>query len=248
MKLSVVIPAHNEFECIRNTVCSLHEALSAEGIEHEVLVINDNSSDDTEKILKKLKQSIPQLSYLNNSRPNGFGFAVRKGLENFNGDAVVIVMADASDSPRDVVSFYYEILKGYDCVFGSRFVSGSKIVGYPRFKLILNRCVNNFIRFIFGFRYNDVTNAFKMYRANVIPGLKPLLSQHFNLTVELPLKAIIRGYSYKVIPNSWTNRVGGKSKLKLKEMGSRYLFIIIYCFIEKWLSRGDYKVDKRPPK
>jgi dolichol-phosphate mannosyltransferase len=104
---------------------------------------------------------------------------------------------------------------------------------------------NTFIRILFGLRYNDVTNAFKLYRKEVIQGLKPLLSHHFNLTVELPLKAIVRGYSYTVVPNSWTNRKQGESKLKIKEMGSRYIFIILYCFIEKWLSRGDYHRDAR---
>jgi len=90
-------------------------------------------------------------------------------------------------------------------------------------------------------RYNDVTNAFKMYRSHVIPGLRPFLSHHFNLTVELPLKAIIRGYTYAIVPNEWINRKEGVSKLKIKEMGSRYLFIVLYCFLERWLSRGDYR-------
>ena len=119
------------------------------------------------------------------------------------------------------------------------------LIDYPLPKLILNRLANTFIRILFGLRYNDVTNAFKLYRKEVIQGLKPLLSHHFNLTVELPLKAIVRGYSYTVIPNSWTNRKQGESKLKIKEMGSRYLFIVLYCFIEKWLSRGDYRRDVR---
>jgi dolichol-phosphate mannosyltransferase len=149
-------------------------------------------------------------------------------------------MADGSDSPDEAINFYRHLQKGYDCVFGSRFVKGAKIVAYPKFKLVLNRIVNFLIRLFFGLKYNDITNAFKMYRADVIPGLMPILSHHFNLTVELPLKATIRGYNYTVVPNSWTNRSVGESKLKLKEMGSRYLFIIIYCFIEKWLSGGDY--------
>lgn len=242
MKLSLVIPAHNEEGCISETVTKLHQTLSQENISHEILVINDNSTDNTENILIKLKESIPELRYINNNPPNGFGFAVRKGLDNFEGDVVAVVMADGSESPEDVVNFHKEILKGYDCVFGSRFIKGSKIIDYPKFKLVLNRFANLFIKILFQIRYNDVTNAFKMYRAYVIPGLKPFLSHHFNLTVELPLKAIIRGYTYSIIPNSWAKRASGESKLKIKEMGSRYLFIIIYCFIEKWLSRGDYSL------
>ncbi len=243
MKLSVLIPAHNEEIVIEETIRNLSKHLKEKGVTHEILIVNDNSSDNTEKILIELEQEISELRHVNNTPPNGFGLAVKKGLENFDGDAVAIVMADGSDMPEDVLKYFNLIRDGYDCAFGSRFIKGSKTINYPWFKLVLNRIYNLMIRMLFGLQYNDITNAFKMYKANVIPGLMPLLSHHFNLTVELPLKAIIRGYSYTVVPISWKNRTGGESKLKLKEMGSRYAFIVIYCFIEKWLSRGDYKHD-----
>ncbi len=241
MKLSIVIPAHNEEACIEKTIRDLYEVFQENKIDHEILVVNDNCTDGTESLLVKIKKEISTLKYIDNPPPNGFGLAVRKGLENFTGDVVGIVMADGSDSPEDIVRFYQQIQKGYDCVFGSRFIRGASTTAYPWFKLFLNRGFNTLIRIMFGLKYNDITNAFKMYRAGVIPGLMPLLSHHFNLTVELPLKAIIRGYSYTVIPNSWKNRKAGTSKLKIKEMGSRYFFILIYCFIEKWLSKGDYR-------
>ena len=242
MKLSVVIPAHNEEGCIQETVLALVQKLKSENINHEILVINDNSTDSTENILKKIKDYNPSVRYLNNKPPHGFGFAVRTGLDNFSGDAVAIVMADASDTPEDLVKYYRTMCdKNVDCVFGTRFSRESKVVDYPAFKLFINRLANLFIRMIFGIRYNDVTNAFKMFKAHVIQGIKPILSNHFNLTVELPLKAIVRGYSYSVVPNDWINRKTGESKLKIKEMGSRYLFIVLYCLIEKWLSAGDYR-------
>jgi dolichol-phosphate mannosyltransferase len=75
----------------------------------------------------------------------------------------------------------------------------------------------------------------------VIEGVQPLLSNHFNLTVELPLKAVVRGYSYAILPTSWRGRTAGRSKLDLREMGSRYLFIVLYVFLESHLSRGDYR-------
>ena len=242
MKLSVVIPAHNEEECIEGTVRALHAHLSQAEIEHEILVVNDDSRDGTERILARLSEELPTCRYVNNSAPHGFGFAVRLGLERFEGDAVAIFMADASDRPEDLARFYRTMVRtGVDCVFGSRFMRGGRTYDYPRFKLILNRVANSFVQLLFGLRYNDVTNAFKLYRREVIAGAQPLLSQHFNLTVELPLKAIVRGFSYRVEPNDWINRKAGKSKLNLEEMGSRYLFIVLYCFIEKWLSKGDYR-------
>jgi dolichol-phosphate mannosyltransferase len=208
-------------------------------------VVNDNSKDNTEAVLKKINQENPRILYINNYYPNGFGFAVRCGLENFSGDAVAVVMADNSDSPDNMVDYYYKLQEGYDCVFGSRFIKGGKVIDYPIHKLFINRLANLFIQVLFGLKFNDTTNAFKIYRKEVIEGISPLLSHHFNLTVEMPLKAIVRGYSYTTIPITWRNRTTGISKLKLKEMGSRYLFIVLSIWLEKHLSRGDYKRKKK---
>ncbi len=239
--ISVVVPAHNEEGCIEDTVRALVTRLTTEEIPHEILVINDNSTDSTEAILKRLQGELPTLRYLNNQPPNGYGFAVRAGLDNYRGDAVAVCMADASDKPEDLVAYIRLMEKeNLDCVFGSRFMEGGEVIDYPGLKLALNRAANVFIQGLFALPYNDVTNAFKLYRRGVIDGLRPIIAHHFNLTVELPLKAIVRGYSYGVVPNAWINRKAGESKLKIKEMGSRYLFIVLYCFIEKWLSRGDY--------
>ena len=248
MKLSIVIPAHNEESSIAETILAFNEQLRLDKIDHEILVVNDSSKDETEKILAELGQQMPEVRYVNNAPPNGFGFAIRKGLAEFKGDCVAIVMADLSDRPKDLVNFYHKMAEGnYDAVFGSRFIKGGKTINYPKFKLTLNRITNTIIRILFGIRYNDVTNAFKLYRKETLEGLKPYLSHHFNLTVELPLKVIVRGYSYAVVPNHWTNRKAGESKLRIKEMGSRYFFIILYCLLEKWLSRGDYKKKSIKP-
>lgn len=242
MKLSIVIPAYNEEESIIETIDSLEKALSVVRIEHEVLIVNDNSKDNTEMVLKELSSTYTSVRYLNNSGPNGFGYAIRYGLENYTGDCVAVMMADLSDSPYDLIKFYSTMLEGnYDCVFGNRWIKGGEVIDYPFHKKLINRIANGIIRLFMGLKYGDTTNAFKLYKRETIDGLKPFLSPHFNLTIELPLKAIIRGYSYKVIANSWTNRKYGVSKLKIKEMGSRYFFILMYCFIEKYFSRGDFR-------
>lgn len=242
--LSVVIPAHNEEGHIAETVQKLAAALRDAGIRYEILVVNDNSSDRTERTLATLSAADPAVRYVNNLPPNGFGFAVRRGLAEFHGEAVAIVMADGSDDPADVVAFYRKLQTGYDCVFGSRFMRGGRLIDYPKLKLVMNRLGNLMIQALFLVRYNDVTNAFKVYRRSAIAGIQPLLSHHFNLTVELPLKCMIRGYRYAVLPNSWKNRKHGVAKLRIKEMGSRYLFIILYCWLERALSRGDYHAEK----
>ncbi len=214
--------------------------MDAEEIDYEVVVVDDASTDGTGDVVRSLARDNPRIRCLRSENPPGFGFAIRAGLDAFVGDAVVIVMADGSDSPDDVVAYYGVLADGYECAFGSRFVRGARVVGYPTFKLTLNRIVNFGIRVLFRHGYNDTTNAFKAYRREVIETTQPLLSNHFNLTVELPLKALVRGHSYKVIPISWTNRRAGESKLRLQEMGSRYLFIVLYVFLERHLGRGDY--------
>lgn len=242
MKLSVVIPAYNEAESIIETIDELVLVLRGANIPFDVLVVNDNSKDNTKKVLENLHQKYSEVNYVTNIGPNGFGYAVRYGLERFTGECVAIMMADLSDSPQDLVKFYQTMREGnLDCVFGSRFMKGGKLIDYPVVKKIINRIANSIIRVVMQIKYNDTTNAFKLYKRQTIEGVKPFLSPHFNLTIELPLKAIIRGYSYKVIPNSWTNRKYGTSKLKIREMGSRYFFILMYCFIEKYFSRGDFK-------
>jgi dolichol-phosphate mannosyltransferase len=241
MKLSLVIPAYNEAESITETVVQFHDVLKTEGIQHEILVVNDNSKDNTLEVLKDLQNTVTSLVITSNGGPNGFGNAVRWGLDRFSGDCVAIVMADLSDSPEDLVKFYRELEKGYDCVFGTRWSKGGKTFDYPKHKLLFNRVFNNVVRILFRLKYDDCTNAFKLYRKETILGTKPYLSPHFNLTLEIPLKAIVRGYSYSVIPNTWQNRKFGKSNLKIKEMGSRYAFILIYCWIEKFFVQNDYK-------
>jgi dolichol-phosphate mannosyltransferase len=246
MKLSVVIPAYNEEASIAETVESIVSTLSGEQIDHDVIVVDDSSTDGTVNVVDALAQEHPQVRCLPSPYRNGFGFAVRAGLEAFEGDAVAIVMADGSDSPEDLVSYQRLLEEGYECAFGSRFMHGSKVIDYPRSKLIMNRIVNAGIRALFRHGYNDTTNAFKAYRREVIENVQPFLSHHFNLTVELPLKAVVRGYSYGIVPISWSNRKAGVSKLSLNEMGSRYLFIILYVFLEHHLSRGDYRRDGSP--
>src|SRR5690606_30686031 len=160
--------------------------------------------------------------------------AVIRGLNHSSGDAVVIMMADESDAPADAVTYWRILEAGYDCAFGSRFIAGGRVIGYPRIKPLVNRLANLFIKHLFNLSFNDTTNAFKAYRREVIDGCRPYLSPHFNLTVEIPLKAAVRGYSWKVTPISWTNRKHGQAKLKIKEMGSRYFFICMYVWLEKY--------------
>jgi dolichol-phosphate mannosyltransferase len=241
MRLSVVIPARDEGGSIGETIDAIRAPLRREGIAYEIVVVDDGSGDSTDAQVRARMADDAGVRLVRNDGLHGFGRAVRLGLESFTGDAVVIVMADGSDDPEDVVR-YYEVLRDRaDCAFGSRFVPGAKVVDYPLVKLAVNRLANLFIRVLFRSRYNDTTNAFKGYRREVIQGCQPLISPHFNLTVEIPLKAMVRGYSWEVLPIRWRNRKAGMSKLKLEEQGSRYLYIVLNVWLESLLTRGDYR-------
>jgi dolichol-phosphate mannosyltransferase len=239
--LSIIIPARDEQDCVISTVRHLHLELQLRNVPHEIVVVDDGSKDNTWQMLTEVKKEIPELNPVQNQGQHGFGRAIICGLGRMRGDAAVIMMADESDDCRDVWNYWQKLQEGYDCVFGSRFMKGGGVIDYPKIKLVINRIANFFIKVFFNIKLNDTTNAFKAYRKGVLEGCGPLISPHFNLTVELPLKAIVRGYSWCVIPITWRNRRSGTSKLKLKEMGSRYLFICLYVWLEKYFSRGDYR-------
>jgi dolichol-phosphate mannosyltransferase len=246
VKLSVIIPARNEAAVIEPTLEAILARLGDAAVDFELLVVDDGSSDGTAAVVEGVGARDARVRCISNDGAHGFGHAVRTGLEHYGGDAVAIVMADGSDDPRDLVLYLRVLEAGYDCAFGSRFMPGAVVRDYPRVKLAINRLVNAGIRVLFRHGYNDTTNAFKAYRREVIDQLQPLISPHFNLTVEMPLKAMTRGFSYAIVPTSWTNRAAGESKLQLKEMGSRYLFIVLYVFLEHHLTRGDYRPARHP--
>ncbi|MCS7002380.1 MAG: glycosyltransferase family 2 protein [Dehalococcoidia bacterium] len=245
MKLSVVVPAHNEEEVIETTIREIVATLADARIDHEIVLVNDNSTDRTPEIAQRLADDLPTVRVITRSPPPGFGRAVRDGLMAITGDAVVVAMGDASDDPKDIVRYAHKLAEGYDCVFGTRFTHGTIVRDYPRHKLIVNRLANTFIQTLFGVRYNDMTNAFKAFRVEVIRDISPLLANHFNMTVELPLKAINRGYSYAVIPVNWYGRTAGVSKLSLNRLGKKYLFTVLHLWLERHLMKDE--IAHHPP-
>jgi dolichol-phosphate mannosyltransferase len=231
----------DEEGAIAGTVEHLYVELRLHNIEHEIVAVDDGSTDSTWAVVQEVMSRVPTLRPVKNTGENGFGRAIIYGIDHSRGDAVVVMMADESDDSRDVVRYWQLLNEGWDAVFGSRFIRGGGVIDYPWHKLLINRMANFFLRILFHVPLNDFTNAFKAYRRHALDGSRPFLSPHFNLTVELPLKIIVRGYSWTVMPITWRNRRSGVSKLKIKEMGSRYLFITMYCWLEKYFSRGDYK-------
>jgi dolichol-phosphate mannosyltransferase len=239
MKLSVVIPAYNEEHNLSETLDGLLDALRRAGIEFEILVVNDNSYDNTRQLVLDRMRVDPEIALVNNIPPGGFGRAIRVGLQHFTGDAVAIVMADHSDDPEDVVRCYRKLCEGYDCVFGSRFRPGSKVTTYPRGKLMVNRVVNKLLQIMFLTPCNDLTNAFKVYTRPAVENLGALQACHFNITIELSLSCVIRRYYIAEVPISWYGRTWGVSNLKLSQMGRRYLATLLKIWCERLLIADD---------
>lgn len=237
---SVIIPAKNEENNIAKTITAIRDEFGREKINFEIVVVNDHSTDGTRRVVEEMGRQDQRIRAVDNDAAFGIGYAIRKGFEVYKGDLAIIAMADSSDDPKDMVKFVRAIEEGFDCCFGNRWCREAVILNYPKHKLAINRFVNFGMSVLFGVPYRDITNAFKCYSRQTINGIKPVLSRHFNITVELPLKAIVRKYKYKVVPTNWYNRRIGKSNLKLKEMGSRYFFIMMYVLMEKFLCGQDY--------
>ena len=233
--LSVVIPAHNEEASLPRTIRAIHGVLGGAGVAHELVVVNDHSTDTTWQVLLALAAEVASLRPLDNDGPNGFGHAIRYGLERYAGDRVCIMMADLSDDPEDLLRFHAAMdANKVDCVFGSRAMHNALVTGYPRGKWFMNRTANLFLSVVFQIRYNDVTNPFKLYRRHVMDGLFPLDATGFELEVELPLKAIVRGASYKILSSNWYGREAGESKMRLLPLIAPYMRVVIACLREKW--------------
>lgn len=244
MRLSVIIPAYNEEKNLAATVEPLRAALGEAEIRYEVLLVNDNSDDGTAVTIRELEQLDPAIRGIHRKPPRGFGRAVREALDHATGDAVVIYMADQSDDPMDVIAYFRKLEEGYDCVFGSRFRRGAEVREYPRIKLIVNRVVNRAIQLMFWCGFNDLTNAFKAYRMDVVRDCGPYRASHFNITIEMSLSALIRKYHVAEIPIRWYGRTWGATNLKIGEMGRRYLATLLKVYAEKLLIADDLIADR----
>ena len=231
--LSILIPVRDEEINVNIISNEIIKNISHQN--YEIVFINDYSLDKTENELIKLKSSNNKIVYFNNEK-KGLGGAIDLGIQKSQGEYVCIMMSDSSDTVEDL-NCYYDVISSnnLDAVFGSRFVKGGKTVNYPLLKMVLNRLGNLLAKFLIWSDLNDFTNGFKIYRKDVLIKLYPLVSESFNIFFELPLKTIIRGFRYKVIPISYYNRTVGEAKFKIDELGSKYIFTLLYCFLEKIL-------------
>lgn len=245
VQLSIIIPARNEESNIAACIDDLLSLLVKEqAIATEVIIVNDGSSDATEFQVQQAQERWENVRLVRRTEPHGFGRAIRTGLEFVRGDVVIIYMADRSDHPVDALNYYTKIQAGYDCVYGSRFLPQSQVNRYPPLKLVVNRMVNIAIQWLFWTKHNDLTNAFKAYRREVVEHCGPYRACHFNITLEMSLSAMISGYRIAQIPIGWEGRTWGSSKLRMREMGRRYLCTLLMLFFQRMLMSDDVKAER----
>ena len=243
--LTIIIPSFQEEKSIEKTVMNIYNFFIDKSLDFEIIVVDDNSDDNTKLIMRKVSKSINNVNFILSSKVKGFGNSIVQGLEIAKGKYVSFMMADMSDSPFDLLNYYNELENNnnLDCVFGDRWSSG-QIKEYPLLKRIINRLGNHTISILFGSSYKDFTNSFKIYKKEALMNISPIISNHFSITLELPLKMITRGYKYKVIRNSWENREHGVSNLKILDSIFTYSLIIFYCLIDKYFWNKRYVNNK----
>ena len=232
---SIVMPAYNEEDVLLDTVEDLCSYLDNSGYRYELIIIDDNSSDKTGSIAAEISVNRGNVKSICNSGPNGYGFAIKVGLDNYTGDSVVIVTSDGSDSAKDIVAYWAKIESGFACAFGSRFVDGAEVEGYPAVKRLVNRVANHILGWVVGTDYRDITNGFKCYRRNVIEDMKPIISGQFNITIELALKSLLAGHKYAVVPTDWRQRDGGQSSFDVLKLIKPYIATMVYCISQNYI-------------
>jgi glycosyltransferase involved in cell wall biosynthesis len=251
MKISIIVPAHNEEKIIGKTLSSLYQVLKESGLNYEIIAVDDNSTDKTFRVMKEISKESKKIKVFHKSDekgPSGLGSVLLFGIKNAKGDVIIPFMGDLSDDPKDIIKLVKKLEEGYDVVCGSRFIKGGKAVGYPFLKLIAHRTYNKFFSFIFGLGLEDFSNAFKAYRRKIFDSIQ-VESKGFEFNAEVLLKAHILGFRITEVPVKWCGRKEGTSKLgsfsptfrfiflKLPKIGWRYGKVAIKLYFKFLFSR-----------
>lgn len=222
---SLVIPAHNEEGNIHQLMEEITKEFKKEKFSYEIIIVDDNSTDKTGVIADELAKKDSHIKVVHRTPPGGFGRAIKDGLKAASGETITLVMGDLSDDPHDIIKLIKKSKEGYDIVYGSRFIKGGVLEGYPTAKIILNRGFNILTQMLFQIKHKDITNAFKTYKKSLIDkiGVYNIKSDHFDITAELPIKAHKLKAKSIEVPVTWHGRIRGTSKLHYDKMGPLYI-------------------------
>lgn len=229
MKLSVVVPAHNEQENIAEVINKIEESLD---IEHGLIVVNDNSTDGTVEIVERLSRQYDNIRLVHNKLENGFANALKTGFSNANTDIVIPIMADLCDDITTIPMMLVKIKDGYDVVCGCRYAKGGARLGGSKLKGFLSGLGGLSIHYLLGIPTHDVANAFKMYRKKVIDSID-IKATGFEISMEITLKAYYSGFKITEVPTVWRERTRGKSSFKVLKLLPDYLKLYMWAIYKR---------------
>ena len=225
MKVSLIIPFKNEIEYAQLTMSTVYTYLTEHRIEFEIIVVDD-STDGTWDVLQTFASSYQNISILKGEKPSGYGKALQKGFNVATGDILIPFNGDLSDSLDDVLSYIHLIRNGgYDMVFGSRFMVGSKVENSIAAKESISLLGNKFAQILFNSDCNDLTNSFKAYKMEVLKEISPK-ADGYQIGIEIALNAILKKYKYTTIPIAWSERKYGRSKMSIIRSIPIYLYTV----------------------
>lgn len=235
MEISVILPSYQEAENLKNILPVLNQVFSDYNIEHEVLVIDTREAmDDSKSVVEQNKAN-----YINREDGNMYGDAIRTGFKYAKGKYTVVMDADGSHDPKDIIRFYDEMLSDkYDLIIGSRYCKGGKTDN--NFILqSMSWVLNLTYRVVFGIKAKDISNSFRMYKTSEIKMLD-LECDNFDIVEEILIKLnyMISGFSVKEVPICFSKRDKGESKRDL------FKFILSYIKTMKRLIDIKFSIVK----
>lgn len=241
MRLSIIIPAHNEEENIGSLIDKVEQI---KGIDFELLVVNDHSTDSTGRIVLEKTKQFSNIRLVENELDPSFANALRTGFANFKGDLVLPLMADLCDDLYTINKMYAKINEGYDLVCGSRYMGNGLRLGGSKFKSFLSSMGGRSLHLILGIPTHDIANAFKMYRKEVIKAVD-IKATGFEISMEIPLKAHYLGFKIAEVPTVWRERTKGKSSFRIIKLLPSYLRLYFWGIYKSLISKRGKNASPR---
>ena len=232
--LSLIIPTYNERNNLKATLGQLEKALKRNKIAYQIVIVDDNSPDGTGRWAQQQAKQNKHLKVIIRKYDRGFGSAIARGMQESRGKFLVPVMADLSDSPKDIVTMYRKITAGYDVVYTTRFAKGGKAHDYPFAKLVSNRLYNFAVAVLFLMPYFDTSNALKMYNSKLAKSMQ-LSSPGFAISAEMAIKAYLKARRTAEVGVQWHNRTEGEAKFRLFKTWSAYTRLLLTLFLRRIL-------------
>ena len=231
MKISFIIPFHNEEKNAGPMIEQVVKYAQKMKWNFEIIPVNDRSSDTTKEVLKtyakKWKSVKPiERKEIGETPGNTMGKALLEGTRKSTGEIIIWTMGDLADEPATYRAIVDKINKGYDMVFGSRYMPGGSWGNLDKVKALLSSWGTRLAQLLFGVPVHDITNAFRGFRKDLIQHIT-LASSGFSISPEFAIKAHLAGYRLGQVPTVYYNRKEGVSSFKLWRMAITYLGVFM---------------------